>query len=75
MGRVQSSKYQRKDLEASEGRCAVGTNLVRETKRKSSNSITVQEQAPHNDNLNPLSDLTSIQHILNKRTGFCVVLF
>lgn len=78
-GESAGSKYQRKDLEASEGRCTVGTNRVSERDRQkekaSSNSITLQEQAPHNDHLNPLSDLTAIQCILNKRTGHSVVFF
>lgn len=47
----------------------------REKEKASSNSITVQEQAPHNDHLNPLSDLTAIRCILSKRTGYSVGFF
>lgn len=44
-GESADSKYQRKDLEAPEGRCTVGTNGAREAdrKRESSNSITVSK--------------------------------
>lgn len=36
--------------------------------RKSSNSIAVEERAPHKDTLNPLS-MAVVEYILSKRTG------